>query len=177
MTAPEFSRPVPVAELKPGPNALAIEANATERAALATRLGLDALKLLQADVVLTSLAGGHTVRLDAKLTAQVEQTCVVTLEPVASTIEGKFQRVFEAAAATPAAREVELDLEGEYPDPIVGGVIDVGETVAEQLALEIDPFPRASGATFAGFSTGPEREQRQKPFAVLAKLKEHGKSG
>ena len=52
-----------------------------------------------------------------------------------------------------------------------GDEIDIGEAVAQQLSLTLDPFPRAPDAGF------PEAEQaeatetvRSNPFAELAKL-------
>ena len=42
---------------------------------------------------------------------------------------------------------------------------------SEQLALEIDPFPRAEGAEFPGYSSGPEPVEKAKsPFAALEDL-------
>ena len=52
-------------------------------------------------------------------------------------------------------------------EPIAAGEIDLGEAVAQQLAVSLDPYPRAPGATLA--STG--EAEAQSPFAALAALK------
>ena len=40
-------------------------------------------------------------------------------------------------------REINLTIDDdEVPEPLVGGIIDLGEAATEHLALEIDPFPR-----------------------------------
>ena len=63
------------------------------------------------------------------------------------------------------------------PEPLTGGSVDIGKAVTEQLALELDPFPRAPGARFEGF-VGSRRESCDDeggPFAGLARLKGAGR--
>lgn len=58
------------------------------------------------------------------------------------------------------------------PEPLTDGAVDAGEAIAEQLALELDPFPRAPGAVFKGFSSPREGDDRSGgPFAALARLR------
>jgi len=42
-----------------------------------------------------------------------------------------------------AARDIVLDGESDPVEPLEGGRIDIGEAVAQQLSLSLDPFPRA----------------------------------
>jgi hypothetical protein len=60
------------------------------------------------------------------------------------------------------------------PDPIIGGVIDLGQVVAEQLVLALDPFPRAPGAAFDSPADAPAAEGTPTPgpFAALAALRQ-----
>ncbi len=44
--------------------------------------------------------------------------------------------------------EEAVGLEGDQPDPIVGGHIDLGALAAEFLTLGLDPHPRKPGAQF-----------------------------
>jgi uncharacterized metal-binding protein YceD (DUF177 family) len=160
----EFARPVDVANLAPGVTHRTIAATAAERAALARRFSLLALDRLEAAVRLEPLAGG-LIRLTAELSADVVQACVVTLEPVASRIEEAFTLLYGAAAA---AGEVTLSGEAELVEPLAGGTLDVGEAVAQQLSLAIDPFPRAPGVEPP--APAPETMPNS-PFAGLAKWK------
>jgi hypothetical protein len=41
-------------------------------------------------------------------------------------------------------------LETEVAEPFEGDAIDIGEAVAQQLALALDPYPRAPGASLEG---------------------------
>ncbi len=68
-----------------------------------------------------------------------------------------------------------------WPEPWSGNVIDVGEAVAEHLALALDPYPRATGADLSapGLAPGgagkegddPDGEFSGSPFKDLAKLR------
>jgi uncharacterized metal-binding protein YceD (DUF177 family) len=167
---PEFSRPVECAALATGPVKERIEATEAERAALARRFGLVALPELQAEVTLTPAAAGQ-VRLDARLEARVVQACVVTLEPVEAEIDESFT-VYYAESAPQPAGTVDLPVDDEsWPEPIVAGRIDIGEAVAQQLALSLDPYPRAPGARFEGdyAATAEEAAAQTNPFAALAR--------
>jgi len=169
---PEFSRPVAVETLKEE-TAFAIEATSEECETLARRLGVVSVDRLSADLRLTRLMGA-IVRLEGQLTAEVTQSCVVTLAPVHSRIAVAVDRRYGPAEAIADAETDAEDLSFEDDDPpdvMVDGIIDMGEAVAEQLALEIDPFPRAEGAEFSGYSSGPESAARAKsPFAALEDL-------
>jgi len=53
-----------------------------------------------------------------------------------------------------------------------GGAIDLGEAVAETLALALDPFPRSPDADAALREAGVLSEEDAGPFAALKALKE-----
>jgi uncharacterized metal-binding protein YceD (DUF177 family) len=159
----EFSRPVALDRLPPGETAYEIAATPEERAALARRFALLALDRLEARVRLCALAGGLW-RLSAELSADVRQECVVTLEPVAGRIEDRFSLVYGAGADE---AEVVLSGEAELVEPLPEGALDLGEVVAQQLSLALDPFPRAPGAAQAL----PAETAKASPFAVLARGK------
>ena len=44
--------------------------------------------------------------------------------------------------AAETARDIVLDGDDETVEPLEGGKIDIGEAVAQELALALDPFPR-----------------------------------
>ena len=63
--------------------------------------------------------------------------------------------------------------DGEVPDPpepIVGGIIDLGRLATDAVFLGIDPYPRKPGAAFDVPATPPDPEDH--PFAALKALKE-----
>lgn len=170
-TAPvEFSRPTAVERLPNEGRHLRVEADTAECAALAVRFDLEGLEFLRAELHAKPFAHGELVRLTGRLEARVTQTCGVTLVPVVSDVGGDFEMTFTFTPKEPEGLEIELDAEGEDPaEPIVDGHIDIGEVVAEQLALLIDPFPRAPGAEFQ--PPVDENAAALSPFAALAALK------
>src|SRR5262245_22142767 len=105
-----------------------------ECAAIARALDLMACTLLTAQYSITPAAGGR-YRLKRRLTAKIEQACVVTLDAVASTISEPFDVCFFPPDALPQRPGGELDLEQEFdPEPIREGFIAVGRVVFESLA-------------------------------------------
>lgn len=172
---PEFSRLVRVDQIPAVGIAMDISAKPAELEALAQRFDLQAIESLEATVRLKAMAGGALVRLDGRFAADVVQTCVVTLEPVPAHVEEEFTLTYGAAEPEEPGEEIELSLDEEDPpDPIVDGSIDVGEAVAEHVALALDPFPRKPGIAFGGVADEPdEGEKKPSPFAVLAQLRKN----
>lgn len=164
--APEFTRPVDIGRLPSGGGVFDVKATPAERAALARRFDLLALDRLDAEVRLERLAGG-LLRLSAALRADVAQACVITLEPVRSRIDEPFTVLYRAGAE---AGETAVMLSGasEPVEPLPGDILDIGEAVAQQLSLALDPYPRAPGAAAA-----TPAEARVSPFAALAKWKKN----
>jgi len=164
---PEFSRPV---RLAPEPREVVLDASPAERAALALRFGILGLHALSARLALRPETGG-TIRVRGTLSAEVEQACVVTLEPVRQRVEAALDLRILGEGEMPA------DEDPDSPDEIEsqGGTVDLGEAVAEQLALALDPYPRAEGAELPEFdppeAPEPATPERPNPFAGLAKLR------
>jgi uncharacterized metal-binding protein YceD (DUF177 family) len=162
--APEFPRPVALARIPPEGRAEHLVATAAECAALARRFAIPAVNRLEA-VLHLALEPGGAVAVTGRLSAEVVQTCVVTLEPVT-------QEVAEAVALrVPAPGEVPSD-DPEGPDEIAaeGDAVDLGEAIAEQLALALDPYPRAPGAGLPGEGEGAQ-DAPSGPFSALAALR------
>lgn len=170
---PEFSRPVLVDVISTKGISMDIEANAAECAALAERFAVIAVRDLVASAQLKAIDGGTLFRVDGRLTAHVRQACVVTLEPLEQIIDETFTMTF---GSEPESDSMELDLsldDADPPEAIIDGIIDLGEVVAEHLALAIDPFPRKPGAALPEIEKAPvEAENKVSPFAALARFKE-----
>lgn len=171
MTAPEFSRPLAVDTLGEEERRLKVEAEEGERAALARRFGLVAIGRLAADLTLTRT--GAEVALRGTLSASVTQACAATGAPVEAEVEAPFDILFRPPPEG-ARRDEEVEL-GEGEMDVVfydGATIDVGEAVAETLALNLDPYPRAPGAEQALAAAGVKSEEEAGPFDALAALRE-----
>lgn len=166
----ELSRGVAVADVGERPLTVEIAASPAERRALAERFGLAALDRLAGRARLSRVpargGGGPVLRVEIEFEAEAEQTCVVTLEPAPARL-AESGLVVEFTSG-PAPREVDLPPgDGGPPEPLEGDSVDVGELLAQQFGLALDPYPRAPGAAFAAADDpAPAR-----PFAALAALR------
>ena len=173
---PELSRVVSLARIRDGWLVETVVASETECAALAARFGLVALTRLEATVRLRRARAGRYVEVEAALTAAVVQSCVVTLDPVPAAIDEHFALLFgpigdDAAGsdAPDAGNDLIVDLDA--PEPLDGDDMDIGELIAQQLSLALDPYPRGAEAEAAAAETagGGAPEPAENPFAVLLK--------
>jgi len=151
------------------------------RSAMVAFGGVTAVPRLEA--VLDCVRQGETrLRVTGRVTATVEQTCVVTLEPVTNEVDEAIDVVFAPAAeAQPGSRDDddgfdddigdahatgELGGEAEVPEALsTDGTADVGAIAVEFLLLGINPFPRKPGAVFL---RPAEEGATVSPFADLA---------
>lgn len=163
--APEFSRPVSLARLPEGGREERLRASPAECAALARRFAIPAVDRLEATVVLRPEPGGG-VMVTGTLRADVVQTCVVSLDPVAQRVEDAVVMRLLAPGEEPSD-----DPEGPDEIPIEGDIADLGEAIAEQLALALDPYPRAPGAALPTEAAG---DGAGGAFGALAALRRPG---
>ena len=172
---PPLSRTLRVDEIEDGEE-YATEASKAERAEIAKLLDLNALDNFRFQGKF-HFGGEGRLLLDGTLTAEVTQTCVVTLEPVESAIEVPVEVEFWpqaridalAATADEAASHGILD----WPEPIAEGRIELGSLLYEVLATALDPYPRREGVSFA-WTESPEAgaaREADSPFAALSKLR------
>ena len=113
--------------------------------ALAKRFDLVALHGLKAHLVATPWRGGG-LKVTGSVEANLDRVSVVSLETFNAVQKFEVERYFLPPTAT-------IDPELDDADPIVDGLVDLGELVSETLGLELDPYPRQPGEQFAGFET------------------------
>lgn len=168
MTTPEFSRPIDVRQAE-GKH-VTLVANEAERAALSRRFDLVRIDRLEAEITLDRQ--GTTVNANGALSADIVQSCAVSAEdlPVAIREDLAFRFV---PAATGHQPDEEVELEAEDCDEIeyAGTTFDIGEAVAQSLALAIDPFAVGPNAEEARRKAGLLGESDAGPFAALKALK------
>jgi len=170
-----WSFPVLVSQLPEAGLHQVLETTPTQRSLLATAAGVNTVLKAEASLDVVPEAGGR-VHVSGTVRARVEQTCVVSLEPVENDVEEPIEVTFappEQIAATPKSVQKEQGDEAEIPDPpeaIVNGAIDLGKLATEFLVLGIDPYPRKLGAAFVSPETRADPDEH--PFAALRALKD-----
>lgn len=171
MSEPEFSRPVRADTLGATPRTIRIAAEAAERIALARRFGLAGLERLEAEIHIHR--GTPDIVMEGRLDADLAQSCVVTDVDVPASVRETFTIRFRPEPAEGSAEE-EIELGEEELDVMFydGAMIDVGEAVAQTLALNLDPYPRAPDAADALREAGVIDEGAAGPFGALAGLKD-----
>jgi len=178
---PEFSRPTKPVIAARSNAVIDLVADADERAALARRFAWLAIDWLEASVRLEPADGDATL-MTGVLKAQVTQACVATGEPVPETIETDFAiRLVPGTADVEPEPGSEIEIDAADTDSIfyTGEEADLGEAIAETLALAVDPWPRVKNAEDVLRKAGVKREEdaaiESGPFAALAALKTQGK--
>ena len=160
---PELHRPLAIERIRAAGMDEEVEATPAECAALAKRMRLPAVHRLICQFHLRHV--GSVIEGQGHLIAHVAQTCVVSLEDFDARIEERF-----VVHWVPAGQESD-DMDPEALDEIgyEGGTIDLGEAVAQQLILALDPYPHAPGATLPDTASEPEMS----PFASLSARRRH----
>ena len=165
MTSPEYSRLVDIRQADG--HQIELAANEEERAALATRFDLVRIDRLEARLSVTSQ--DQIVAATGSMDADFVQRCAVSAEDMRVTVSEEISLRFvpERLDYKPD-EEIEIDAEDCDDIEYSGTSFDLGEAVAQSLALAIDPF-----------ATGPQAEQARSllkssevsPFEALASLK------
>jgi Large ribosomal RNA subunit accumulation protein YceD len=170
---PLWSVPVRLEDVPTTGRRFDLRADEAIRAAVARSAGIPEVANLEA-VFEVSRHGPDSLHVVGHVSAAVRQSCVVTLEPVANSIEESVDLVFERGMprADPGPDGPE-DAAGEGPESLVDGTLDLGAVAVEFLMLGIDPYPRKPGAIFRA----PISEDGGAgPFAALKK-KSSGTTG
>jgi uncharacterized metal-binding protein YceD (DUF177 family) len=168
---PEFSRRISVDMIGAGGHKVGISAEPGECAALAKRFGWAAIASLSANAQLLARAGG----IDALGTfeASIERACVASGEPVHERVEEAFAIHFVAKGAdAEPIDDVELSEDDLDMVEFDGAAVDIGEAVAQSLALAVNPFPRSPAAEAKLKEAGVliEEDAVTGPFAELKTL-------
>lgn len=140
MTTSEFSRTLRIHEIGAPVRHESLTATPAECAALAARFELIALDALTAELDVHRSAGA--IRVAGRLQARGAQACVVSAEAVPFDLDDAIEVNFSDGARV-ADEEIELTDDQLDELPLEGDTLDLGELVAQSLALALDPWPRA----------------------------------
>ncbi|MFO1089639.1 MAG: YceD family protein [Hyphomicrobiales bacterium] len=143
----EFTRPVDVSRLPKEGSTEVIEATPDERAVLAQRLELPKIHDLIATLAVRR-EGSGAIRVKGKGTAKVEQTCVLTLVDFETNVALEIDEVFRLKRGMGGRPDLVESFDDDDADLVDGDTIDLGELLAQELGMALDPYPKAPGASF-----------------------------
>ena len=167
---------VPVAVLQIPQDGLHRDLDADEavRKAMAELAGVREVSSVHASFDVMPKSGGR-FHVAGNVRARVGQTCVVTLDPIENDIDEPIDLMFAPPEQIPHLSDLVDDAAADGaetpdpPEPIEGGVIDLGRVATDALFLAIDPYPRKPDAVFEHDVTPSDPEDH--PFAALKALK------
>lgn len=165
---PEFSRIIDIRHLEDKP--IELIATPEECKALAKRFGLVRINKLTATLTITR--DGAMIRANGPLVSDLVQSCAISAEDLPQKIREKLALRFVPDAGEEIKPDEEIELSEDDCDdiPYEGERFDLGEAVAQSLALSIDPFaegPEAAKVRAAGILG----QENNSPFAALEALK------
>lgn len=187
--APEWNVFYRVDKLSSQTDSLTIEAFEEDLDAIAEWLGLDKINVLKAKVKIKRPNNNHLIYVSGSLYADIVQQCVRSLEPVEAKVNEAFDAYFSETDKAISFEKGKSDLlvrhghdevpmldEKDDPEPVVDGVINLGELVMQFFALAIPPYPKAEeGVDDTKFTFDDEVEpskdelsEKYSPFAELA---------
>lgn len=173
----EFARRIVIEPWPEGGITVELEASAEERRALARRFDLLELSSLTVAGILERSSDEAELCFRGQLVADVVQACVISLEPVAARISEPIERRYRRLppGERMAAPELLVDPEAVDVEPLREPSLDLGEVVAEEFGLALDPYPRVVDAYERLPDLGPDvslgdAEPVASPFAVLEEL-------
>ncbi len=161
-----------------------LSANEAECAALAKRLEILGVNALSATVTITPEFAGTRYQVTGNLHASVIQTCIRTAKPVTSEVLGEVEGFYadkEGTLSFARAKKKRAEDEGDQPnfvdeseDPeaLENGAIELGELVAQSLALAINPYPVSPDAPNPIGDEAGEKVRVDNPFAILSQLRD-----
>lgn len=176
---PEFSRLVRLDDVRKGTVAVTVTASVAERDALAQRLQVTEITALEADLKVSRLSDGVfevTGRFEAEITFIGEHAD----EALDFTVSEAVEEIFATETGWKQLEEKSLDDDVDA-ELLTVEQIDLGEVVAQNLSLALDPALLESGALEEGAVTytagGNGDSVSDNPFAALAALRARGNQG
>lgn len=165
----EFTRWIDLRQIGDAP--VVLEPDADERRRLAARFAISAIETMRAEVKLT--ADGPVVRADGRLIAAIQQACAISGEDFPVRINEALHLRFVPESQIEVSAEEEIEITADECDeiPYSGLTFDLGEAVAQSLALAIDPFAEGPLADKARAEHNLAGDDASGPFAALAALR------
>ena len=115
-------------------------------------------------------------RMHATLGATVEQSCVLTLEPVTTRIDATFIRDFRTISA-PSDTNITPNKKSDDIEEIERDTIDLCSILYEVLSLELPDYPKIKNINVLQTEFGPPgksplTDETSKPFAILSSFRD-----
>lgn len=168
----KFSYPLKIDELNQNQYKFEINADQDELADIAAILKVEKAKQFMAEIYIKRNVKEHILKVWGTVKAQLLLKSVISLENFLQEYDVPFTLTYDTIATYQDIKEMEAGINDEVPDIIENGEINLADIALEQIALNMDDYPRAKGEVF-DFNQYVVQEEisKENPFAVLQKLK------
>ncbi len=163
------SFPVSVARLARSGLPVWLDADDDQRRALAEAHDLRDVASFRFDLLVVPWKGDG-VKVTGRVKAAISQACIISLDPVESTIDESIDTILVPEGSKLAVPgwiergEMVLDAEGpDAPETFSGDSIDAGALAEEFFALAIDPYPRKRGVSLER-AAGDQADEARGPL-------------
>lgn len=168
MSAPEYTHMIDLRQISDLP--LVLEPGEDERRRLAGRFSITAINSMRANLLLT--VDGAKVEAKGHLAAKIIQICAISGEDFPVTIsEPVALRFVPPAQGRQPDDEIEISADDCDEIEYEGTSFDLGEAIAQTLALAIDPFAEGPNADKARVVHKLGGDVEAGAFAALSALK------
>ncbi len=140
-----FYHPIIVDELRGAEKKFNIKTSDKQNQYLAEVLKVLAVKELVATIYLRQ--NKNYINLDGEIKTTLELESVISLEPFDKVYEVSFEMIYDKSLNYQKQRELENEGK-DAPDIIMGGKIDLADVIIEQIALNLDEYPKKDGEVF-----------------------------
>lgn len=168
----KFSYPLKIDELNQNQYKFEINADKDELADITEILKVEEAKNFTAEIFLKRNIKNHILEVWGTVKAQLMIKSVISLENFLQEYNVPFTLIYDTVATYQDIKEMEAGINDDVPDIIENGEINLADITLEQIALNMDDYPRAEGEVFdfAQYVT-QDGDTKENPFAVLQKLK------
>jgi len=168
----KFSYPIKIDELNQNQYHFEIIADKEEREDIKQILQVEDVRGLRGDIYLKYDKKNNLLRVWGSVSAVLILQSVISLENFKQKIKTPFELFFDTKATYKDIHDMENSINDEVPDIIEKGEINLADICIEQIALQLDDYPRAEGEEF--YYETPDVHSykgKENPFAILQKLK------
>lgn len=167
-----FSYVIKIDELNQNQYKYVLHADKDELEDITNILQVEGVRRFHAEVYLKKFAKENMLKVWGNVEARLELKSVITSENFLRNMKVPFELNFDTVATYEDIRDMDAGIDENVPDIVVNGTINLADICIEQIALNLEDYPRAEGEEF-DFSQydKSEPEKKENPFAVLKKLK------
>lgn len=168
----KFSYPIKIDELNQNQYRYVLHADKDELKDITEILQVEDVKRFHAEVYLKRNRKENSLKVWGTVEARLELQSVISLENFFRNLKIPFELNFDTHATYQDILDMGADINDEVPDIIQNGEINLADICIEQIALNIEDYPRAEGEEFnyAEYDKSVPKE-KENPFAVLKNLK------